>query len=137
MKTGVFKGRGPVQAAFRDNVALVRVDAVTTQAGPLKKRISAALRREIGPMRPSYAPFEARIWTSVVAGTARAAYDVDNVAKACLDALTGVFWHDDRQVARLVSERFVGDRARILIRVRRLDAPLAPVALDGSLFDAD
>ncbi len=43
--------------------------------------------------------------------------DVDNVAKAVLDALTGVAWLDDAQVARLVVEKSYGTEARTTVRI--------------------
>ena len=43
--------------------------------------------------------------------------DVDNVAKAVLDALTGVAWQDDAQVARLVVEKSYGTEARTTVRI--------------------
>lgn len=43
--------------------------------------------------------------------------DVDNVAKAVLDALTGVAWDDDRQVRRLVIEKSYGPEARTTVRI--------------------
>ena len=43
--------------------------------------------------------------------------DVDNVAKAVLDALTGVAWADDRQVRRLVIEKSYGPEARTTVRI--------------------
>lgn len=46
--------------------------------------------------------------------------DLDNLAKAVLDAIKGYAFHDDAQVARLLVERRAGERERILIRVDRL-----------------
>jgi len=43
--------------------------------------------------------------------------DVDNVAKAVLDALTGVAWEDDRQVRRLVIEKSYGPEGRTTVRI--------------------
>lgn len=43
--------------------------------------------------------------------------DVDNVAKAVLDALTGVTWEDDTQVARLVVEKSYGTEGRTTVRI--------------------
>jgi len=44
-------------------------------------------------------------------------FDVDNAAKACLDALNGVAWEDDSQVARLVVEKSYGTEARTTVRI--------------------
>ena len=39
------------------------------------------------------------------------------MAKAVLDALTGVAWADDRQVRRLVIEKSFGPEARTTVRI--------------------
>jgi Holliday junction resolvase RusA-like endonuclease len=43
--------------------------------------------------------------------------DVDNAAKAVLDALTGIAWHDDAQVARLVVEKSYSTEGRTTVRI--------------------
>ena len=43
--------------------------------------------------------------------------DLDNMAKACLDSLNGVAWHDDSQVRRLVVEKSYGTEARTTVRI--------------------
>ncbi len=43
---------------------------------------------------------------------------MDNVTKACLDALTGALWKDDRQVQRLTVERLAGGDPGIVLAVR-------------------
>jgi Holliday junction resolvase RusA-like endonuclease len=43
--------------------------------------------------------------------------DVDNAAKAVLDALNGVAWEDDSQVQRLVVEKSYGPEARTTVRI--------------------
>lgn len=44
--------------------------------------------------------------------------DIDNYAKATLDALTGVLWHDDSQIVKLVSEKRYGETGKIIISVK-------------------
>ena len=43
--------------------------------------------------------------------------DLDNAAKAVLDALNGVAWDDDSQVARLVVEKSYGEQGRTTVRI--------------------
>ena len=43
--------------------------------------------------------------------------DLDNLAKALLDALKGYAFHDDAQVGRLLVERRAGERERITVYV--------------------
>jgi hypothetical protein len=53
--------------------------------------------------------------------------DLDNLAKALLDAVKGYAFHDDAQVARLVVERQASSREGITIRIaRRGDLPAMP-----------
>ncbi len=127
-------GRSKVRLSYRGQEALVVIDAATTQTRALKKYVSAFMRREAARIRPWFGTFEVRIWTSVMAHK-KGAHDVDNVAKAVLDALSGYFWRDDRQVVRLISERFEGDANRIAVRVRPLGDGVAPVDMGEGLFD--
>ncbi|WP_162178307.1 RusA family crossover junction endodeoxyribonuclease [Parvularcula oceani] len=126
-------GSGKLKVWSSREGSLVVFDAATTQVRALKKIMAAAVRRDGGKVRPVLGPCEVRIWTSVLAEKA-GAHDVDNIAKAVLDALGGVFYRDDRQVVRLVSERFEGSANRIAVRIRPLDGPVAPVALDEALL---
>ena len=43
--------------------------------------------------------------------------DLDNLAKAILDACKGYAFHDDSQVARLLVQRRAGERERITVRI--------------------
>jgi Holliday junction resolvase RusA-like endonuclease len=43
--------------------------------------------------------------------------DVDNLAKAVLDALTCVAWHDDRQVARLTAVKAYAQESATLVQI--------------------
>jgi crossover junction endodeoxyribonuclease RusA len=56
--------------------------------------------------------------------------DLDNVAKAILDAIKGYAFHDDAQVARLLVERSAGERERVSVTVRKLSG--AGMAAAGS-----
>lgn len=128
-------GRGHVKLISRGEEALILIDGATTQTRTLKKFVSAFMKREAASIRPWFGPFEVRIWTSVMADK-RGHHDVDNVAKAVLDSLSGYFWRDDRQVVRLISERFTGAANRIAVRVTPVDGPLSEIPLDETLFDA-
>ena len=128
-----FHGRGRVQIASRGEDILIRVQLATTQTRKLKTEIRQFLRKEAAHVRPHFAPFEVRIWTSLM--EERGQMDVDNIAKACLDALNGIVWRDDRQVYKLISEKFTGPKNEIAIRARPLDIPCEPIDLDENLLD--
>ena len=48
--------------------------------------------------------------------------DVDNLAKACLDGLTCVAWHDDKQVADLHATKQYGDEGKTEVTIHELPA---------------
>lgn len=47
--------------------------------------------------------------------------DIDNIAKAVLDALNGIAYHDDRQVIRLAVAKCYSQQARLEIEVRKIE----------------
>ena len=133
--SGAFQGRGKVQIAYRGDAVLLRFDAATTQTRRLKSMVSNFMRKEVASARPSFHSYEVRIWISVTPDM-KGGFDVDNVAKACLDALKGVLWRDDRQVVRLAVEKFKGEGAQIALLARPLRDPPEPRPFDQDLFDA-
>ncbi len=109
-------GRGKVQALMSGDELNLRVDAVTTQTRRFKSLIGEFFRLEFKRARPKWGPYEVSI--EIQRTPDSPTHDVDNVAKAVLDALTGVVFHDDSQVERLLVTKVEGDRPRICVTAR-------------------
>lgn len=133
-----FRGNGQIRVTHSDQRVIIRFLDLTTSAGTLKRRAGDYFRKHERSMRPRYGPFAVRIWVER-AGT-RGGFDVDNVAKACLDALTGVIWHDDRQVAHLTVDKIAADTNAITLLAEPQDdrdADRAALDLADLLKDFD
>lgn len=109
-------GRGKVQARMSGDELNLRVDAVTTQTRRFKSLIGEFFRLEFKRARPKWGPYEVSIEIERAPNSPN--HDVDNVAKAVLDALSGVVFHDDSQVERLLVTKVDGDRPRICVTAR-------------------
>jgi hypothetical protein len=109
-------GRGKVQAAMTGDELNLRVDALTTQTRRFKALIGDFFRLEFKRVRPKWGPYEVVIQIERCENSP--VHDVDNVAKAVLDALTGVVFHDDSQVERLLVTKVMGERPRISVTAR-------------------
>lgn len=51
-------------------------------------------------------PTSAEVEVAVAIHRPRKAGDLDNFLKVILDSMTGVAWHDDKQVRKITAERF-------------------------------
>jgi crossover junction endodeoxyribonuclease RusA len=109
---------GKVRARESDGVMEVVVDGLTTQAKYYKPLIYEFFRKAWRGSRPSWGEFAVEIRMEYVGDPPW--LDLDNLAKAILDAIKGYAFHDDAQVARLLVERAPGERERISVSVRRL-----------------
>jgi Holliday junction resolvase RusA-like endonuclease len=109
-------GRGKVQARSVGGAVEVAIDGITTQARYYKPLVYEFFRKEF-QIRPRWGDFEVEIRMEHV-GEAPT-LDLDNLAKALLDALKGHVFFDDSQIARLLCERVGGERDRILLRAAR------------------
>ncbi len=106
-------GRGKVRArAIEDGVELI-VDEITTQARIYKPLVYEFFRKEFS-VRPRWGDFEVEIRVEHLGEPP--GLDLDNLAKALLDALKGHVFFDDSQIARLLCERMPGERDRIFVR---------------------
>ena len=93
----------------------IAVDGLTTQARYYKPLIYEFFRKEWRRARPAWGEYAVEI---VMEYTGDPPWlDLDNLAKALLDAIKGYAFHDDAQVGRLVVERREGERERIVISV--------------------
>ncbi len=108
-------GTGKVRARESGPALEIAVDGLTTQARYYKPLLYEFFRKEWRGRRPAWGDYAVEI---LMEFTGDAPWlDLDNLAKALLDAIKGYAFHDDMQVGRLLVERVSGERERITIRV--------------------
>lgn len=105
---------GKVRAREEGPAVVIMIDGLTTQAKYYKPLVYEFFRKEWRGSRPSYGDYVVEIVMEHIGDPPW--MDLDNLAKALLDAIKGYLFHDDAQVARLLVERREGDRERITIR---------------------
>ncbi len=108
---------GKVRVREVGGVIELEVDGLTTQARYYKPLIYEFFRKVWRGGRPAWGEFSVEIVMEYVGDAPW--MDLDNLAKAILDAIKGYVFHDDAQVGRLLVERRTGERERILVRVER------------------
>ena len=116
--TDAWTQHGKVRAREDAGLMVVEVDGLTTQARYYKPLIYEFFRKAWRGSRPGWGEFAVEIRMDYVGDPPW--LDLDNLAKAILDAIKGYAVHDDAQVARLLVERAPGERERITVSVRRL-----------------
>ena len=109
---------GKVRARESEGAMEVVVEGLTTQAKYYKPLIYEFFRKAWRGSRPAWGEFAVEIRMEYVGDPPW--LDLDNLAKAILDAIKGYAFHDDAQVARLLVERRPGERERITVRVTKL-----------------
>jgi crossover junction endodeoxyribonuclease RusA len=109
---------GKVRARESEGAMEVVVEGLTTQAKYYKPLIYEFFRKAWRGSRPAWGEFAVEIRMEYVGDPPW--LDLDNLAKAILDAIKGYAFHDDAQVARLLVERVAGERERIVVNVRKL-----------------
>ena len=114
----VWTQHGKVRAREADGALEVVVDGLTTQAKYYKPLIYEFFRKAWRGGRPGWGEFAVEIRMEYVGDPPW--LDLDNLAKAILDAVKGYVFHDDAQVSRLLVERHPGERERITVTVRKL-----------------
>lgn len=107
---------GKVRARAIPGGVELTIDGITTQARYYKQLVYEFFRKHFD-VRPRYGEFEVELRMEYVGEAPR--LDLDNLAKALLDALKGHVFVDDSQIARLLCERFVGERERISVKAVR------------------
>lgn len=116
--TDAWTQHGKVRAREFEGAMTVEVDGLTTQAKYYKPLIYEFFRKVWRGSRPAWGEFAVEIRMEYVGDPPW--IDLDNLAKAVLDAIKGYAFHDDAQVARLLVERAEGERERIVVTVRKL-----------------
>ena len=106
-------GTGKVRAREDGEAVEIVIEGLTTQAKYYKPLVYEFMRKEWSS-RPSYGDYTVEILMEHIGDPPW--MDLDNLAKALLDAIKGYLFHDDSQVARLLVERRQGERERITIR---------------------
>lgn len=107
-------GSGRVRARETGGAVEVSVEGLTTQAKYYKPLIHEFFRKEWRGSRPAYGEYSVEIDVEYVGDPPW--MDLDNLAKAILDAIKGYVFHDDAQVYRLLVERRAGERERLSVR---------------------
>lgn len=111
-------GTGRVRARETAGVLEIAIDGLTTQAKYYKPLVYEFFRKEWRGSRPAWGDFSVEIGMEYTGDPPW--LDLDNLAKALLDAIKGYAFHDDAQVSRLLVERRAGERERISIQIRKV-----------------
>ena len=114
----LWTGCGKVRAREAPGGLELVVEGLTTQAKYYKPLIYEFFRKEWRGARPAWGDFAVEIDMEHVGEPPW--MDLDNLAKAVLDAIKGYAFHDDAQVARLLVQRLPAERERIVVRVARI-----------------
>src|SRR5258708_18689484 len=101
-------GRGKVRAREGEGLLEVVVDGVTPQAKYYKPLIYEFFRKEWRGSRPAWGEFSVEIGMEYIGDPPW--LDLDNLAKAILDAIKGFAFHDDAHVARRLVQRHARHR---------------------------
>ena len=101
-------GAGKIRGRRMAAQIQIRMDGITTQARYYKLLVHEFMRKEMPTLRPNWADYVVQI--DMEYQGSRPHLDLDNLAKALLDALTGYVFFDDSQVAELRVRRFPGGR---------------------------
>ncbi len=117
---------GKVRARATGGVLEIVVDGLTSQAKYYKPLIYEFFRKTWRGAPPAEGEFSVEIDMEYVGDPPW--LDLDNLAKAVLDAIKGYAFHDDAQVSRLLVQRREGERERITVRVQPAGArpPVRP-----------
>lgn len=118
MNEAIWTISGKVRAREDAEGLVIVVDGLTSQAKYYKPLIYEFFRKEWRGGRPSWGEYAVEIRMEYTGDPPW--LDLDNLAKAILDALKGYAFHDDAQVARLLVERHAGERERITVTARPL-----------------
>ena len=108
-----WSGRGKVRAREIAGGVEIAIDGITTQARYYKPLVYEFFRKDYA-LRPRWGDFEVEIVLEHMGEPPT--LDLDNLAKALLDALKGHVFFDDAQIAKLVCERVQRERDRILVK---------------------
>ncbi len=113
---GEWSGSGKVRARLTEDGALeVRVSGLTTQTKYYKPLLKEFFRKDFQRLRPGYGDYHVHI---VMEYTGDPPWmDLDNLAKALLDSVSGNAVEDDHQVSRLLVERRLSEREGVWMRV--------------------
>lgn len=115
-------GQGRVRARQEGRSLLIVIEGLTTQAKYYKPLVYEFFRKEWRAARPAWGDYAVEILMEYTGDPPW--LDLDNLAKALLDAIKGYAFHDDAQVSRLLVERRAGERERVTITVTPHFSPL-------------
>ncbi len=111
---------GKVRARITANGALeVSCTGLTTQTKYYKSLLREFFRKDFPKIRPGFGDYSVHI---IMEHAGDAPWmDLDNLAKALLDSLSGNVFADDHQVARLLVERRAGERDGIWLLAKVME----------------
>ena len=119
MNEAGWTGTGKVRARLHEDGTLeASCNGLTTQTKYYKPLFREFFRKDMRTLRPGYGDYDVHIVMEYTGDPPH--MDLDNLAKALLDSLTGAAFYDDSQVARLLVERIEGERERIVLKCRAM-----------------